>query len=301
MAQSRKPRLHHYFPQFHLAYFSQADSRIWAHDKRGQLKPNPKLIPPASLAAEAHLYDDNAPDSGLEGVEEWLANAVDGPASKVIRKIVEKQQITAVEREDLARYVIARDLRTPVTRDFILGDAQNRIEADYDERMNDAKSIRAAIMADSGVDISEADITRLSKLYRPIVSKGFWLEFMQTHSTKALPRLLAKGWTLFHADSDCEFVTSDLGILKHLGAWDRPASNMPGWWNNADGWLMPLTPKLILAMAPGQKPQEKLAQRAYVDVFNRSVAKKAERFVFARSEFELRRALEVSEQMENTV
>lgn len=292
MSYSPKARLHHYFPQFHLAYFSQSDSRIWTYDKRERLRPNPKLIPLSSLAAEARLYDDDAPEAGLEGVEEWLANAVDGPASAVIRKVVQKTDITAAERESLGRYVVARDLRTPATRDFILSDAQHRIEADYDERMSDAKSIREAIITDVGVDIAEADIQRLSQVYRPVVTKGFWLEFLQTHSIRALPRLLAKGWTLFHADSDCDFITSDLGILKHQGAWDRPAPNMPGWWNNADGWLIPLTPKLVLAMAPGLKPQEKLAQRVYVDVFNRSITKHAQEFIFAGSALELRRALD---------
>ena len=55
---------------------------------------------------------------------------------------------------------------------------------------------------------------------------------------------------------------------------------------------MPLTPRLILAMAPGLLPQEKLAQRSYVDLFNRNVVSYACEFVFASSENELRRALD---------
>jgi hypothetical protein len=189
---------------------------------------------------------------------------------------------------------MSRDLRTPETRDFILSRAQAGIEADYDRRIADTSAIREAIRADSGVDVSEEEIRDLGRVYRPVVTKGFWLEFLQRHCVQALPRLLAKGWTLMHADTDCEFITSDIGLLKHRGAWDRPVQYAPGWWNNADGWLLPLTPKLILMMAPCLNDQEKLAQRVYVDQVNRSIAKQAKEFVFAASESELRRAVDAS-------
>lgn len=292
MPSPAKPRLHHYFPQFHLAYFADDERRLWCYDKLGRLNPNPKRIPPASLAAEARLYDDDAPDAALEGVEEWLAGAVDGPASTPVRKIVAKQDITSTEREDLGRYVMARDLRTPATRDFVMRVAQDGLEAEYDARTSDTAAMRAAILADSGVELSDEDIGQLAAEYRPAITKGFWLDFLKTQTVRALPRLLAKGWTLIHAEEGTEFLTSDMGILKHHGAWDRPGPNTPGWWTNADGWLMPLTPRLILAMAPGLLPQEKLAQRVYVDEFNRSVVRYAREFVFANSERELQRALD---------
>ncbi|HXG71859.1 MAG TPA: DUF4238 domain-containing protein [Gemmatimonadaceae bacterium] len=291
--QAAKPRRHHHFPQFHLAHFADARLRLWAYDKRGRLEPNPKPIPLAALAVEANLYDDDAPSGNLEGVEEWLANSVDGPASIVVRKVISAQSITQQERETLGRYVMSRDLRTPATRDFLMKRAQAGVEADYDARVADTAQIRQAILEDSNVDVSERQVAALAKAYRPVVTKGFWLEFMQKHTIRALPRLLAKGWTLFRADDGCEFVTSDVGILKHRGGWDRPAPSKPGWWDNADGWLMPLTPHLMLAMAPGLYPGDKLVQRAFLDPFNRAIAQQAREFVFAQSESELRRAIDM--------
>ena len=292
MPNPGKPRLHHYFPQFHLAYFADEERQLWCFDKAGRLTPNPKRIPPASLAAEARLYDDDAPDAALDGVEEWLAETVDGPASAAIRKVAARQDITSTEREDLGRYVMARDLRTPATRDFVMKVAQKGLEGEYDARTADTAALRAAILEDSGVELSDEDIRTLAAEYRPVVTKGLWLEFLRTQTVKAMPRLLAKGWTLIDAEEGTEFLTSDVGILKHHGAWDRPGPNAPGWWTNADRWLMPLTPRLILAMAPGLLPQEKLAQRSYVDLFNRNVVSYACEFVFASSENELRRALD---------
>ena len=291
MPSSAKPRLHHYFPQFHLAYFADDERKLWCFDKACRLDPNPKRIPPASLAAEARLYDDDAPEASLEGVEEWLADTVDGPASTALRKVVAKQDVTRVEREDLGRYVMARDLRTPATRDFVLKTAQDGLETEYDARTADTAALRAAILEDSGVELSDEDIRTLAAEYRPVITKGFWLDFLRTQTVKALPRLLAKGWTLIHADEGNEFLTSDVGILKYHGAWDRPRASTPGWWTNADGWLMPLTPRLILAMAPGLLPQEKLAQREFVDLFNRHVVRFAREFVFSHSDRELRRAI----------
>lgn len=292
MPGQAKPRVHHYFPQFHLSHFADDGGRLWCYDKAGRIQPNPKRLPPSALAAEARLYDDDAPDAALEGVEEWLAQVVDGPASTAIRKVVEKQDITRVEREDLGRYVMARDLRTPSTRDFIMTAAQAGLEAEYDARTSDTTALRAAIVDDSGIELSDDDIRALAAQYRPVISKGFWLDFLRSQTARALPRLLAKGWTLIHAGDGTEFLTSDVGILKHHGAWDRPGPNAPGWWTDADGWLMPLTPKLILAMAPGLLPQEKLARRAYVDMFNRGIVTYAREFVFGSSEEELRRALD---------
>jgi hypothetical protein len=54
---------------------------------------------------------------------------------------------------------------------------------------------------------------------------------------------------------------------------------------------MPITPRVMLAMAPGLK-QEKIAQRPYVDPFNQAMAAQAREFVFAASEYELRRAVD---------
>mgnify|MGYP001587085293 FL=1 len=170
--------------------------------------------------------------------------------------------------------------------------AQTGLEGEYDARTADTAALRAAILEDSGVELSDEDIRTLAAEYRPVVTKGLWLDFLRTQTVKAMPRLLAKGWTLIHAEEGTEFLTSDVGILKHHGAWDRPGPNAPGWWTNADCWLMPLTPRLILAMAPGLLPQEKLAQRVYVDLFNRNVVSYACEFVFASSENELRRALD---------
>lgn len=288
-----KPRLHHYFPQFHLTYFAQADTKLWTHDKRNRLKPNPKAVPLAVLAAEAGLYHDDAQEDGLEGIEEWLAEHVDGPGSVVVRKLVRRQDITASERADLGRYVMSRDLRTPATRDFIMSGAQKQFEADYALRMSDTASIRAAIVADSGVDIPEDEIAALAAAYRPTVAKGFWLDFLHRHTQAALPRLLSMGWTLFHADDATEFITSDIGIVKFRGGWDRPVPFAPGWWINAEAWFIPLTPKLALAMAPGLKGIEKRAERSYVDVVNGAMAAQSSEFTFAHGEAELRRAVRV--------
>jgi hypothetical protein len=125
-------------------------------------------------------------------------------------------------RDDLQHgYLVENGRKHAIPRYY-----KDKIRDTYPE-LRERVAIRKAILDDSGVDIPEHQIRILSKVYRPVVSKGFWIEFLQKRTVKALPRLLAKGWTLFHADSDCEFVTSDVGILKHWGAWDRPAAPSP--------------------------------------------------------------------------
>lgn len=291
MADAPKPRRHHYFPQFHLAYFADAATMVWAFDRRDRFNPNPKQIPVSGLALEANLYDDDAPEDGLEGVEEWLATTVDGPASSALRKVVAFSEITRAEREDFARYVMSRDLRTPATREFIMSRVQANLNVELPRRMADTSTIRKAIRENSGIDVSEDEIALLSSRYQPEVSTGFWLAFLKLHTIQATPRLLAKGWTIIHADTDCEFITSDVGIVKHRGGFGIPIASGPGWWSNADGWIMPLTPRIALAMAPGLLPTEKTAQRAFVDPFNQAIVRLARDLVISGNENELRRAV----------
>jgi hypothetical protein len=286
------PRLHHYFPQFHLRLFADGEGLVSTYDKRERIRPNPKALAPAAVAAEAHLYDDDHSEAPAAEVEEWLATEVDGPASAVINKIIARAPINASEREALARYVMSRDLRVPRTRDVILRNAQAHLDSGYKRWLEEPDTIRKAIIKDGGPDLTPEEIVDLGTHFRATVTKGFWLDFMQTHTVKAARRLLTKGWTLFHADDRCEFLTSDLGILKHRGDFDHPVPPAMGWSTRADGWLMPLTPKLILAMAPGLKPTEKLATSVYVDRFNATLAAQALEFVFARDPACLLKALE---------
>lgn len=200
MDGKQKPsRLHHYFPRFHLAEFAGADGLVWVYDKSGRLSPNPKPLAPSGIAAEAHLYLDDAPDDPIEGLEEWLAAKVDGPASTVVKKVIAHVDITLDERADLGRYVMSRDLRTPATRDFTMDRAQQGIETEYDAKVADTASIREAILADGGPELSDEEIREFGAKYRPVIPKGFWLAFVERHTEPALPRLLANGWMLVHA------------------------------------------------------------------------------------------------------
>ena len=278
------PRIHHYFPQFHLRHFANADGLVFCYDKKDRLQPNPKALPPISIAAESRLYDNDHPDAPAAAIEQWLAEEVDGPAAAVLTKILELAAITAEERGALARYVISRDLRVPRTRDVILRNAQAHLDSHLARWLQDPERIRRDIVADGGPDMSPEEIVALGKSYAATVTKGFWLDFMQKHTLKAAHRLLAKGWALFRARDDCQFMTSDLGILKHRGSFDKPVAPAMGWSTNADGWTMPLTPRLALAMAPGLEPHDRIATPVYTDRFNTLLVAQAPEFAFSQDE-----------------
>jgi hypothetical protein len=95
---------HHYVPQFYLSGFTDRD-RLWVHDRKAA-----RSFPsqPKAIANENDLY--------TEELEQHLANEVEDPAKRAIETIRARVAPTGLDREALARYVIALRKRVPEGR-----------------------------------------------------------------------------------------------------------------------------------------------------------------------------------------
>ena len=285
-------RRHHYFPQFHLAQWAREDERVVTYDSAGALVPNPKPIAPINVGLEADLYRDDHPDTPLEGVEEWLAAEIDGPGARALSTLLREDALSEVHRVSLARYIMSRDLRVPKTRDFLMTLGQSELDEWRDGIVRDPASFQRSVILDGGPELGPDEIREFAEGCSIQLRRGFWLAFMKNHIQAATPRLLSYGWSLIHADRNCRFVTSDLGIVKCVGSFANIVSHELGWANNDGGWLVPLTPGRLLAIAPGLDPTPQLAQSPFVDIVNRALVTQCERFAFAASENDIHAALE---------
>jgi len=284
-------RRHHYFPQFHLAYWARDDERVVTYDSLNALVPNPKAIAPVNIGLEAGLYLDDHPENPLEGVEEWLAVEIDAPGARALSLLVRQGELPDANRVSLARYIMSRDLRVPKTRDFLMTRGQRELDEWRERILRDPTSFQREVIQDGGPVLDPDEIQTFAEGCSIKLRRGFWLAFLKHYISAASPRLLGYGWALVHADQDCRFITTDLGIVKCAGSFANVVSHELGWTTNDGGWLVPLTPTILLAVAPGLHPTPKLAQMPFVSHVNRALISQCSRFAFAGSEHDIYAAL----------
>lgn len=93
----------HYIPRYYLKGFSQnKGSTIYAYDKAEQrcFKTQVK-----SIANEIEFYSP--------GIENYLANTIEGPANGVLKKIRERSEISPKDKQTLSAYMTCMMKRVP--------------------------------------------------------------------------------------------------------------------------------------------------------------------------------------------
>jgi hypothetical protein len=279
-----RKRHHHFLPVFHLKYFiDTATAGVWTHDRRGRMNPNPKCIPPLVVGAEQELYTVETEEGVLsDAYEDWLADAIDGPAAAAIPKLLDNQVLTRGERSAIAAYVMSRDLRTPKAREIVLGIEQRAADSAWAALKRDVPATRARINADGGPDFSDEEITYYLEILAPEAANGAFTAFMARHINDGARRLYAMNWLIVDALIGQDFITSDLGILKFRGGWHDPVPHALGWIAKAEGWVVPLTPHTALVVAPGGDRGRGIATPEFLSLVNRELAAQAHQLVFAR-------------------
>jgi hypothetical protein len=270
---------------FHLRYFADANGAVWVHDRADQISPNPKPLLPEAIANEDELYTVRASEESdkSDQIERWLSDSVDTPAARALASVTKGRPPAADEKIVFARYIASRDVRTPRFRDFVLSFVQAGIDSYQKALAEDVSGFRERLRESLGEEVdnySDEEIRNGIRLFKAAVRKEYWLMFLIENLEKVALRLAAEGWRALHVQ-DCHLITSDLGILKHRGDFSKAAPHMPGWWNQAPGWIIPLTPLLAVMLAPGLLPGDSIALPDFTERVNRDLAMQADRFVFS--------------------
>jgi len=279
-----RKRRHHFLPVFQLKYFSDpSQGGVWTHDRLGRITPNPKCLPATEIGAQTELYTITK-ESGERSdlYETWLADKIDGPASKVFPKLLAGTRLSRQEQSDISAYVMSRDLRTPKARELAIAVENAAARAAWSVLKSDIPATRLSILKSSGLDFSEQELAEFFADFEPEAGNASFTDFISRHINDGAARLYRTTWFLLDALVGEEFITTDHGVLKFRGGFDNPVPHSLAWVGQADHWIFPLTPNTALVMEPNGQPGRGVARPEFLSTINHNLAKQADEFVFAR-------------------
>ena len=84
-----KPKRHHWWPIAQSKYWTDADGLVYATRANGAyFRPNP-----LNVGVESELYTRFTEDGKDTSIEEWFAEAIDGPATATINYLLDPDNV----------------------------------------------------------------------------------------------------------------------------------------------------------------------------------------------------------------
>ncbi|MBI4643753.1 MAG: DUF4238 domain-containing protein [Deltaproteobacteria bacterium] len=104
-----KPKRHHYLPQFYLQYFCK-DGNFWIFDRKSK---EFRIQTPINTALKSNYYTFE--DSGGNKVTdiEQLLSQIEGNAKNIFNKVINMENITSEEKENLSLFIAFMMNRVP--------------------------------------------------------------------------------------------------------------------------------------------------------------------------------------------
>ncbi|MFL5386984.1 MAG: DUF4238 domain-containing protein [Longimicrobiaceae bacterium] len=278
---------HHFVPKLLLRHFSADDGCVTVYNRDSNWSLFRRS--PDRIGEQKHLYspevgENTTGDPKDDTVERWLEREVDGPAGKPLRQLAEGARIDDLSTDEfyaMAGFVGMQDIRVPKSADLLVPAFAEAAEAgimDTDTAF-DALNSR-------GLKISREEIREFQREHRDDLVKLFakpsWLDFLVENKGRATAHVAGKLWFLIDAPDESAFLTSDLAIIKFFRDFRYPCSHHFGDFEGRDHWLMPISPKRALALAPVWSRGAPLSTVAFVAAANRQLIKDARRFVYSR-------------------
>jgi hypothetical protein len=213
-----------------------------------------------------------------------LDEAIDAPAAPAIEAYLAGKTMDSEQESRLAAYVMAHDLRSPKARDFLLGQSQKFLDQLKKEMWKDRERVKREIFDEAGLLLSDELYDKIAESVRYEIQKPHWLETMQRQVNTGAERLFGLEWIKLAAPDGLEFLTSDVGVVKFWEGFARPAPHTIGWWNQADHWVMPLSPKYAIAFGRAHPRYRNTADArpGLVKRLNRLLVDQARRWVYTR-------------------
>ena len=289
----------HYLPQFYLKSFADEEGLVWTYDR---VKQQYLRLPPKVIAAENDLYSLSTADAKARtSIEAMLANLVEGPVVPVINKLTPAYRPTQTELEYLAMFVSFQKVRVPGVLEQI-NTAMKEFGKEFTRSSFATRQRVAAGYEAMRLETGEALDVDPEKLVE-FVQSGQWDISIERHAILAMmldlavemaPTVASLNWTFLFAAQGRAFITSDVPfVVVPPQGWAKDA----GVGIATPGALkyLPLAPGVCLRMGePGDGRRTRIVDGAVVRTTNANVAANSERFIFAKNDANLRRAVKVS-------
>ncbi len=198
---------HHYLPRFYLRGFCNQNEKIWTYKKDDPGNPYSNAI--SNTAVIRHLYSLSL-EGGEDGLEDYFAEEIEGPAVEALKKLRSKQFPTAIERENLSIFFSTLFTRTPVHIAHLSRQQSQQLNiyarllaSNKEEFHSSYEKLRP------GLDTSALEIDRQAILRGNFPNKDLLLQSMLQAGIIYSRHLCSMRWVLLEANSNYPFITSD--------------------------------------------------------------------------------------------
>lgn len=191
----------HYVPRYYLKGFSNREGKqIWVYDKQERRR---FLTQVKSIANVTGFYSPE--------VEQYLANTIEVPANRVIRKIRDRGQITEYDKGILAEYMAVMMKRVPRGKERLRERAPS-VAKKLSQEIHERLAIVASIQPEKATLIQKrkSEIQEILDEYSKDPPKEIWLDNIPPErSPRIVAALTGMTWRFLTFDDKPVFLTSD--------------------------------------------------------------------------------------------
>jgi len=192
----------HYVPQYYLKGFSNREGKqIWVYDKQERRKF------PTQVKSIAKITGFYSPE-----VEQYLADTIEAPANKVIRKIRDRVHITDCDKGILAVYMAVMMKRVPKGKER-LRELAPSVKEKLSQEIHERLTILASIQPEKAslIQRRESEIQEILDKYSKDPPKEIWLDTIPPEiSPGVVAALTGMTWLFLTFNDKPVFLTSDI-------------------------------------------------------------------------------------------
>jgi len=275
---------HHYIPRFFLKGFSADDKRLWLFDR---YKKEFRLQNIANIASENKLYTYKI--NGKEENLEDVFSQAEGYASSILRKIINKEQITGQEKADLAMFIALMYVRVPDSKKRI-EEGSEKVYKKYNQIVFSNREWVKRVAKAKQPNITEKEINEViefakdGKRYYVDFPPNHWLGIMLNTSLEVARIFTLTDWFIFFSNKKYALITSDNPVTL-IPSTNHPSTRGFGLVTPGARKIFALTSNIGLAMGN----MNRNSQIVYIDTreknilrsFNYNTAINSDRFVYS--------------------
>ncbi|HVY34230.1 MAG TPA: DUF4238 domain-containing protein [Caulobacteraceae bacterium] len=236
MTSANPPVKHHYIPQFQLAEWGVNDGKLWRFLRPIPGKVVTKLVAPAEIGYEKHLYaTPGLPPEKAQQIEQHFMSQLDDQAAEAHQLLLKGKtdQMPQKQRSAWSRFIMSQWFRTPDSLRYFK-EAFNSILTVRDEALN----ARYAEVKKDGYPDSLEDV--IAKLGPEFAGQAAMVLFRKmTDDPENGLRLNNMQWSVIDAIDEREFLISDAALQQSKAGIFSP-----------QGYItMPITPRKLFVAA----------------------------------------------------
>lgn len=211
-----KPKRHHYLPQFYLQYFCK-DGNFWIFDRKTK---EFRSQTPKNTALKSNYYTfKNSKGNKVTEIEHLLSQ-IEGNAKCIIEKVINWENITPQEKENLSLFIAFMMNRVPDFEKSVNKVYEHTIKSTLKMMYSDPKRVQATLdeferERGEKLGLSAEELVEFHKgdNIKVIIDRVKSLELMIDISFKIFHFFKQMDWLFLHSPQEASFITTDNPVV----------------------------------------------------------------------------------------